>query len=172
MLAGLQGDEAAYRCLLQSLGNSLRVSVRGRFARLGCGDLDVEDVVQEALLAIHLKRHTWQQGEPLAPWVAAITRNKLVDVLRRRGRRVVVDLEEHIETLADPAVDVQDGATQDVERLLAQLPERQQRIVRSVSLQGLSTREAAEALQMSEGALRVALHRSLKTLAALYRKTP
>ena len=47
---------------------------------------DVDDVVQETLLAVHLKRHTWDQSKPLLPWVRAVARNKLIDNLRRRGR--------------------------------------------------------------------------------------
>ena len=60
---------------------------RGAFSRAGVGDADVEDAVQETLLAIHLKRHTWDPEQPLAPWVYAIARHKVVDALRRRGRR-------------------------------------------------------------------------------------
>ena len=49
---------------------------RGAFSRAGVGDADVEDAVQETLLAIHLKRHTWDPGQPLTPWVYAIARTR------------------------------------------------------------------------------------------------
>jgi RNA polymerase sigma-70 factor (ECF subfamily) len=168
MRAALDGDEAAYRQLLQSLSGTLRTSVRSRFARMGCGDIEVEDVVQETLLAIHLKRHTWNRTEKLGPWIAAIARNKLVDVLRRRGRRAEQPIDDVIDTLVDETAVVDDDQ-RDVAQLLSQLGERQQRIVRCISIEGRSVREAAEQLQMTEVAVRVALHRSLKALASLYR---
>src|SRR5262245_11658890 len=84
MEQSLEGDCAAYHRLLTLLAPALRRVVR---ARAGSAGLDAEDVVQEVLLALHLKRNTWVRGTPVAPWVTAIARNKLVDAHRRRGRR-------------------------------------------------------------------------------------
>jgi len=171
MHAALEGDEAAYRRLLEQLGASLRLTVRSRFARYGAGDLDVEDVVQETLLAIHLKRHTWSRGEKLGPWVTAIVRNKLVDVMRRRGRRAEGPIDDVLDSLADEATAPEEAdAQRDVQQMLGALPERQQHIVRCISIEGRSVRETADGLSMSEVAVRVALHRSLKQLATIYRK--
>jgi RNA polymerase sigma-70 factor, ECF subfamily len=165
MRAAITGDEAAYRLLLEALAMQLRSTARMRLARAGCGDLDVEDVVQETLLAIHLKRHTWRVSDPIVPWIAAIGRNKLIDVLRRRGRRTELPLDEVLEaTLEAGSEDA--GVTLDVERVLTGLGERQRDIVRLVSIEGHSARAAAQQLGMTEGALRVALHRSLRALAA------
>ncbi|MEO8315780.1 MAG: sigma factor [Pseudomonadota bacterium] len=75
MRQGIDGDEAAYRRLLEVLGAGVRLTVMQRFRQLRMGNSDVQDVVQETLLALHLKRHTWDRREPLGPWVAAITRN-------------------------------------------------------------------------------------------------
>lgn len=167
MTSALAGDEAAYRALLQDIACRLRVSLARRFAR-GSSPLDIEDIVQESLLAIHLKRHTWVEGELVGPWVAAVARHKAIDALRRRGRRAEEPLDDF--DLVDPAGEEgSEGEAQDVSRLLARLGERQRAVVQAVSLEGLSTREAAARLSMTEGALRVALHRSLKQLAALYR---
>jgi len=102
MTASIAGDEGAYRRLLEDLGRSVRAMARGAFARAGVGDADVEDAVQETLLSIHLKRHTWDPEQPLAPWVYAIARHKVVDALRRRGRRKVEPLENFEEFLAAP----------------------------------------------------------------------
>jgi RNA polymerase sigma factor (sigma-70 family) len=168
MREAMQGEETAYRLLLESVAPRLRTSVRYRFARMGCGDLDVEDVVQETLLAIHLKRHTWRVDEPIGPWLAAIGRNKFVDVLRRRGRRAEVPLDE-IDEPETPSVTQDASASLDVERLLEGLDERQKSIVKLVSLEGHSAREAAAKLGMKERALRVALHRTLRGLAARLR---
>ena len=69
MRQAIAGDGAAYQRLLTALGGWLRIRMRSRLAQSGCQDLDAEEAVQEALLAIHLKRHTWRPGEPITPWV-------------------------------------------------------------------------------------------------------
>jgi RNA polymerase sigma factor (sigma-70 family) len=164
MRAALNGDDAAYRALLTALAAPLRSTARQRLARSGRGDRDVEDIVQETLLAIHLKRHTWRSADPIGPWIAAIARNKLIDVLRRRGRHAELPIDDLLaESLAADAEDT--GAGIDIAHLLSVLGERQRDIVRLVSIEGHSAREAAEQLGMTEGAVRVALHRSLRALA-------
>lgn len=168
MRAAADGDMAAYRSLLASLAPFLRRAVRQRFARMGCGDVDVEDVVQETLLAIHLKRQTWRPVDPVTPWVVAISRNKTIDALRRRGRRGELPLDDVPEPEA--VEDTAQAAGQDLALMLESLDERQRRIVQLVSIEGHSSRSAAESLGISEGALRVALHRSLKALAARWRE--
>ena len=170
MRAALAGDAVAYRRLLDALTPRLRAMATRSFARAGIGSGDMEDVVQETLLAIHLKRHTWDPREPLAPWVHAIARNKAIDVMRRRGRRIEVSVDDFAEVL--PAAETRDPTeTGDVERLLTALGDRQRDIVRSIGMEERSIRETAERLKMTEGAVRVALHRGLKTLAELYRRT-
>lgn len=166
--AAIAGDAGAYRRFLEGVTPYLRATIRRRSDRFGVSPGEAEDVVQEALLAIHLKRGTWDPARPVGPWIATIVRNKLVDALRRRGRQVSVPIDDVIETL--PAAEPADGLERrDVERLLGQLKERQRDIVRSISMNGDSVRETADRLAMTEGAVRVALHRALKALAALYR---
>ncbi len=63
MRQALAGDEAAYRRLLTAVAGRLRAQLRARLARWGAADVEAEDVVQETLLAIHLKRHTWNRVE-------------------------------------------------------------------------------------------------------------
>jgi RNA polymerase sigma-70 factor (ECF subfamily) len=168
MERSLQGDSRAYEQLLVLLTVALRSVVHSRARAAG---LDAEDVVQEVLLALHLKRGTWKTGTPVAPWVAAIARNKIVDALRRRGQRIEVSIESVIETLWTETGD--DGRdAKDVEHMLERLNDRQRRVVRAVSLEGYSAQEAAQRLQMSEVAVRVTLHRSLKALATIFRTVP
>lgn len=168
MRAALQGDEAAYRQLLTGLSLNLRVTVRRRLQRLGATQSEAEDLVQEILLAVHLKRNTWDPKMPLAPWIAAITRNKLVDAFRRRGRREEIPVDSVLESLQSADI-ADDSSAEDVDRLLIQLSEQQRAIVRSVALEGHTTRETAVQMNMSEVAVRVSLHRSLKALAARLR---
>src|SRR5438552_15362064 len=83
MLASLDGDAASHRALLEKLSRRLRAYYKGKLARTGRGAAEAEDLVQEMVLAIHLKRHTYDPAEPLTPLVHAIARYKLIDFLRR-----------------------------------------------------------------------------------------
>jgi RNA polymerase sigma-70 factor (ECF subfamily) len=169
MRAAIAGDESAYRKLLSELSQVLRGVVRRGFAGVGVARDDVEDVVQEVLLAIHLKRHTWDRSMPLGPWVSAIARNKMIDDLRRRGRRqeVAVDLSEFEIEGDDQQASID---ARDLDRVLDGLSDKNRDIVRSISIDGHSAKEVAERLGMTEVAVRVALHRSLKALAATYQE--
>ena len=167
MRAALAGDEAAYRTLLADLARALRGVVRGALIRFGRGGTDSEDIVQEVLLSVHLKRASWNSALPFAPWLRAIARHKVIDALRRDGYRSHISIDDLVEEPAAPESDASDA--HDADRLIAKLGERQQQIVRLVSLEGLSMIEAATRLRMTDVAVRVALHRALKQLAALYR---
>src|SRR5207302_6657086 len=83
MLASQDGDAAAHRVLLERLSRHLRAYYKGKLAKIGRGATEAEDLVQEAVLAIHIQRHTYDPEEPLTPWVHAIARYKLIDFLRR-----------------------------------------------------------------------------------------
>jgi len=169
MRAAIAGDEAVYRKLLAEIARQVRGMARGAFSRARIGDADVEDVVQETLLALHVKRHTWNQEMRLAPWVAAIARYKIIDAMRRRGALRYTPIDDFEDILAAPEAS-DPHARGDADRLVAALPPRQQDIVRSISLEGQSIAATATRLSMSEGAVRVALHRALKAMADAWRK--
>lgn len=167
MRAANAGDSGAYRRLLEVLAPFLRGLVQRGFTRLGAGVSDVEDVVQETLLALHLKRQSWDESEPFTPWVRAIARNKLIDAMRRRGRRISVPIEDVIDVLpAEP--EAESLSPRETERLLSVLNGRQRQVVEAISIEGASIREASARLGISEGAARVALHRGLAALAAAF----
>ncbi|WP_431323133.1 sigma-70 family RNA polymerase sigma factor [Rhizobium sp. YTU87027] len=168
MRAAMNGDTQAYHRFLSAVTPHLRAIARRRCDQFGALPSEAEDVVQEVLLAVHLKRGTWDPGRPIGPWLSTIVRNKLIDSLRRRGRHISVPIEDVMATLgAEEQTDALDRL--DAERILERLRDPQRDIVRSISIQGAGVRETAERLKMSEGAVRVALHRALKSLAALYR---
>jgi RNA polymerase sigma-70 factor, ECF subfamily len=167
MRAANGGDTAAYNRLLTLLAPAVRAVARRGLSRAGLGPEEAEDVVQETLLAIHLKRHTWDPSLPLGPWVRAIARNKLIDSMRRRGRRDHVPIDDVIDTLAGDTAEPTPLPGK-LDEHLQSLPDRQQSVVRSISLDGASIRETATRLNMSEGAVRVALHRGLAALSAKF----
>jgi len=167
MRAALTGDAGAYRQFLVSVAPHVRAVARSRCRSLGAPEGEVEDIVQEVLLTLHLKRGTWDRSRPIGPWVAAITRNKLIDILRQRGRHITVPIEDFMDSLQaeDPTPEL---STRDIDTLLGHLKPQQKEVVRSISLNGSSIRETADRLQMTEGAVRVTLHRALKALAVFY----
>jgi RNA polymerase sigma-70 factor (ECF subfamily) len=167
MRAGNAGDADSYRRLLLQLTPVLRAVARRGLSRAGMADTDAEDVVQETLLAIHLKRQSWDEAAPFGPWLRAIARHKMIDTLRRRGRRIDLPIDDFAEVLAggesEPSMLVSD-----VDRHLECLPAGQRKVVRAVAVDGASTGEAAARLSMTNGAVRVALHRGLAALAAKF----
>jgi len=170
MKAAIAGDEGVYRRLLEEISRSVRAMARAAFARARLGDADVEDAVQETLLAIHLKRHTWDPSHKLSPWVNAIARHKIIDAMRRRGARRAEPIEDFEEFLAAPAEE-DPHALSDAKKLIETLSPRQRDIVRSISLDGQSIAATAARLSMTEVAVRVALHRALKALGAAWRSS-
>ncbi|MCO5064825.1 MAG: sigma-70 family RNA polymerase sigma factor [Rhizobiaceae bacterium] len=161
--AALGGNEKAYAEFLRRTA----ALVRGFVGRKTQGGADVEDVVQETLLAIHLKRHTWRQDAAVLPWLYAIARYKLIDAWRRRGRRVDVDIDDFRDMIAAP--EPQESLSErDLGRVLDALPAGQRSVVSSISVDGNSIGETAAKLGMNETAVRVALHRGLKALAARF----
>jgi RNA polymerase sigma-70 factor (ECF subfamily) len=127
------------------------------------GGVDPEDIVQETLLAVHVKRHTWRSDAPVKPWLYAIARHKLIDAFRRRGQRVEIDIDAIAETFAEPQPE--SATDQEIDRALETLAPGQRLVVAAVSVDGRSISETARSLGMSETAVRVALHRGLKTIA-------
>jgi len=161
MLRGLAGDATAHAQLLGALGGHLRAY----FARrLGPGAAETEDLVQETLLAIHLKRDSYDPRQPFSPWAYAIGRYKLLDHFRRQGVRRAVPLEDAGVLLA--AETAEEGAVRrDLETLMSDLPARQRALIEDVKLTGYSIEEAAGRQGFTPGAAKVAIHRSLQRLA-------
>ncbi len=163
MLAGLAGEAGPYRRLLDELSGLLR-----RFYSRRCPPgVDAEDLVQETLIAVHTRRATYDAGQPFTAWAYAIARYKLIDALRR-GRNHLRAPAEEADALFVPAGADAAMAARDLERVMAELPVRTRELIRDVKIKGLSTREAAEKHSMTESAVKVAVHRGLKTLGGKY----
>lgn len=167
MLAGLAGEAAPYRRLLEELSRLLR-AYYGRRCPPG---LDAEDLVQETLIAVHTRRATYDAGQPFTAWAYAIARYKLIDALRR-GRFHLRAPAEEADAMFTPANAPGSAeaamAARDLERVLGDLPERTRALIRETRIEGLSTREAAQRHGMTETAVKVAIHRALKSLGDRY----
>lgn len=164
LMLALNGDNAAYSGFLTRSSVHLRAYFRRRLAAFPD---DVEDLVQETLLALHNQRHTYRPSERLTPWLYAIARYKLVDSLRTHSPRRAIELP--LDETADSAFFEQDTAAKEARRdllkLLETLPDRFRLPIVQVKLEGRSVAEAALLLNMSESAVKIGIHRGLKVLA-------
>lgn len=161
MAASLAGDAAAYRRLLGEAGRWLR----RYFARRLSPEL-VDDAVQEALTALHLKRATFEPGRPFLPWLAAIARFKGVDCMRASGRHRGEELDESVHGVASHESASLSGIV--MASLFERLRRPQAEAIRLVKLQGFSVREAAAMTGQSEALVKVNIHRGLTALKAFF----
>ena len=161
MARAQDGDREAYRTLLEDVSPPLRRFFRRRINDAG----DVEDLLQDTLIALHRARHTYDPARPLEPWLFAIARNVLTDHLRRelgRARReVLVDVLPEVEET--PAGETE----QQVAQALARLPPAQRQAIELLKLEGLSVEMAAARAGTTAGALKVRAHRAYRALRTL-----
>lgn len=170
MAASLDGDAVAYRTLLSRLSGRLRAYFKGHLARNSRGAVEAEDLVQEVLLAVHTRRHTYDRSQLFTPWLYAIARYKFLDYLRRTNASMKdVPIEEAAELMAHDDAAAADSRF-DLDKLLEEVPPKMRQAIRHVKLDGLSVSEAAARSGMSESAVKVSVHRGLKALASLIGK--
>lgn len=163
-LRAQSGDDAAYRQALGLLASRLRAHLKRRLSGLPG---EVEDLVQETLLVLHLQRGTYDPTLPVSAWAAAIARHKLLDLWRQRGRcdslhDTLDDVDERW-LVAEP----DDGARRDLETLFQALPKAQLQAIELSTREGRSVAAAAARTGASESAIKVQVRRGLKRLAAL-----
>lgn len=156
MVTGMAGDAQAYRALLDAIAPHLRSFLRRRMRQWPD---EVEDILQECLLALHNQRHTWNAALPVTAWIQAIAKYKLIDWLRRHGRRGALhdeyDDNEALFASADGAgTQAAQEAARDLAALLALLPPQQQAAIAHTKLDGWSVRETAQALAISEDSVK------------------
>jgi RNA polymerase sigma-70 factor (ECF subfamily) len=165
MLQGLAGDAEAQRQLLSELAVLLQ-----RFHRRRLGSVaDVDDLVQETLIAMHTRRDTYDPSQPFTAWVYSITRYKLIDHFRRRRLRVAARLDDCTELFSQDVVE-QAAVARDVEQLLTELPQRQREAIQLTRIEGWSVEEAAARTGQTIAAIKVNVHRGLKRLMSRQRE--
>lgn len=168
MLMGLEGNRTAHRQLLELCADRLRHYYQ---RRLPAREFDVEDLVQDSLIAIHERRASYDVRLPFTTWLHAIARYKLADHLRAYYRRRMIPLAE-TDMAFETELDAPElGISHDIERLLDRLPESQREVVRLVKLEGLSVAEAAVRTGRSQSNIKVLAHRGMRAMAAEVRKT-
>jgi RNA polymerase sigma-70 factor (ECF subfamily) len=163
-LRTLEGDSAVYAKVLMALSPLLRGFLR---KRMQTHPHDVEDLVQETLMAIHQKRHTYDTQQPLTAWVFAIARYKWIDHLRVHGRRTppMEDIDDWADVLGTDSTHSDSDTRHDLDKMLAQLPDKQRLAIEHTRLHGASIAQTALLTGQSEAAVKVNVHRGLKALS-------
>jgi RNA polymerase sigma factor (sigma-70 family) len=164
MVAAQNGHGGAYRRLLGEISAWLE---RYFQRRLPPGDVD--DAVQETLLAIHRRRHTYDPQYPFGPWLAAIAKHKWVDQLRNLARRPADQLSDDM-AVPDHESSVISGSV--LASLLGQLRPAQAQAILLVKVNGYSIEDASHQIGLSPSAVKMNIHRGLARLTAIIEKTP
>ena len=163
MAKAQQGDSRAYTVLLSECSSWLERYFARRIA-----PSQVDDLVQDVLIAVHKKRASYDPDRPFLPWLAAIARYRWVDQLRKHYRAELGQLHEDsaVEESEEDAI----MARVSLERLFGNLTPSQAEAIELVKVEGQSVREAAARTGQSESAIKVNIHRGLKKLSALVEK--
>ena len=162
MIGSLGGDALAHGLLLRALVPLLQAFYRRRVA-----DADVDDLVQDTLIAVHTRRKTFERDRPFTAWLYAIARYRAIDHYRRRRQTVAIEDVEAIlvaEGFEDAA-----NARMDVDTLLLTLSPKQARAIRDTHVDGKSVAEAAAGAGIGESDVKVSVHRGLRALSARIR---
>jgi RNA polymerase sigma factor (sigma-70 family) len=161
MAAAQSGDASAYHRLLSEVALWLR-----RYYAHKLPPAMIDDTIQDALIAVHKKRHTYDPSRPFGAWLAAIARYKWIDTLRSLEAKPTEVLSDDI-----PVPDHEEAITSawSLEQLLTTLKPAQSQVIRLVKLQGLSIEEASKATGQSAALVKVNIHRGLKRLTSLVR---
>lgn len=164
MVAAQQGNAGAYRRLLDELRKWLC-----RFYARRLPPAMVEDAVQDALIAIHDKRHTYDPERPFKPWLVAVARYKWIDRLRSMGRATTEELPDDI-----AVEDHESSVTSSVvlAQLMTELKPAQAEAIQLVKIEGFSVEEASARTGQSGSLIKVNIHRGLARLAAIVQKQP
>ena len=161
MISGLDGDRAAHEFLLTAIVPILQAFYRRRWR---ADRDDIVDLMQETLIAVHVRRMSYDRERPFTAWLFAIARYKMID--RYRRTRATCPIEDFDDMLAVEGFEDASNARMDVERLLGTLPDKQADAIRRTKIDGLSVSEAAFASGLGESDVKVSVHRGLKALSS------
>lgn len=166
MSKSLAGDQESYKNLLLQISKILQVIVSKRIS-----SADVEDVVQEILISVHKARHTYNCDRPFIPWLMAIANFRITDYLRKHYSQMhhkTSNIEEFFDILTD--VTNEPSNSELVDELLAELDEKQRKILTMMHIEGYTAKEVGKEIGMNDSAVKVAAHRAIKKIKQKFPK--
>lgn len=172
MAAAQAGDTAAYRTLLRECVGLIQAVAR----RNGVAAGRIDDVVQDTLLSVHRAMQTYDPRRSFTAWLSAIAQRRAIDALRSDNRHWRRELHAPLAYASYPDSAAPDRALEGAQAggtlklAIASLPAAQREAVERLMIEERSLAEAAAVTGRGEGALKVNLHRALKTLRAKLRR--
>lgn len=162
MVSAQAGNETDYRQLLTELTDVIYGFLRSRFGNHHY----IDDCVQETLIAIHQARHTYDQQRPFRPWLFAIVRHKVIDILRKQQTRQKVTERYQGEQQTLSQTKQHNEAEHDIfkGRLLELLSDQHREVLVLTKFIGFSVAETAEKLGISQSLVKVRVHRAIHKL--------
>ena len=161
------GDGAAFDALVRTyMEQAFRVAYRVVGHRE-----DAEDLVQESFLAAYQYLESFEVGRPFGPWLMRIVLNRGANLRRSRARR---STEPETEGVSDAPSALEESERQDLGRVLHDalltLSERQRLIVTMFDVDGRTSAEIGEVLDLAPGTVRWHLHEARRQLRGVLRR--
>lgn len=154
-----QGERSAYAALLREAARLVRAFVRKRVR-----EEDVEDIVQDTLLAIHRHRHTFDPSRPFSPWMYAIARHRMLDALRRQRSRAAREVLGEVDVEHCDTTEAANSLHAVLQTALTQLSHAQREVIQLLKFEGFSVREISDQTGRSESLVKVTAHRGYHVL--------
>lgn len=136
--------------------------------RITLDHAEAEDIVEDTLLRVWSKREEMEEVENLEAYCLTICRNLALDrSAKKEAQNVSLDAQPYdtVDLSPDPQAQMEQAERLEiVRRIFATLPERQRTILQLRDIEGKSVRETADIMQMSEGNVKVMLHRARQLL--------
>ncbi len=160
-----QGDNGAFDPVVRA---HIRPAYRIAY-RLLKGHEDAEDLVQEAFTVALSNIHQFDLSRPFAPWLYRIVVTRGLNRFRGRARHVLEELPHDLASVAPDPLEYaeRDEVGQAVQGAMALLPERQRVIVQLFEIDGFSSEEIGDMLNLPAGTVRWHMHQARRTLRNL-----
>ena len=126
----------------------------------------IDDVIQEILLAIHNSRHTFDNSKSFMSWMLAIAHYKVSDHLCFQFKQKTQELEESLLDMSTDALSalIENQNTQLLYQAIDELDQKPRQIIKLLKIEGMKVSEVATELNLSESNVKVIAHRAYQGL--------
>lgn len=166
-LSSMNGDEKSYALFLERIAGMLRSYLKRSVHPGRVSQEQIEDLIQDVLLAVHQKRSTYRTDMPLMPWLFSITRYRLIDSYRAEGRKPLIrafDETFNVDDIADTSAVENTSSKADLEVVMSCLSEKQKQVLHLAKVEELPLAEVGTRMNMSLSAVKVTIHRAMELL--------
>ena len=160
-----RGDANAFAALVRSMQRQ----VFGLSLRLLRNEGEASEVAQEAFLRAYQNLEKYDDARPFDLWVMTIARNLCLDILRRRTKVRMDDVEDHAYALSSGEANAEDKAIakqerQSLEEAMNSLSVDDREVLALYYVQKRTTKEIAEIVGVAPGTIMARLFRAREKL--------